>query len=95
MPVRRAHPRRASLDEAKAVRLLDGPDARLPAGGGYPTPLRDALEAMRADWQQHGIVLMRWWRGDDSAFSFKPWNFVVRDPNFLPWAAAEFGEPGG
>jgi len=47
---------------------------------------------MRADWQQHGAVLMMWWNGDDTAFKFKPWNFVSREPNRLPWAAAKFGE---
>ncbi len=92
MPVRRANVRRSSLDEAKALQLVAGPDVRLPAGGGYPMPQRVALEAMRLDWKQHGHALMIWWLGDDTAFKFKPWNFVVREPNRLPWAAAKFGE---
>jgi len=92
--VRRAHIRRASLDEAKALQLLAGPDVRLVAGGGYSDPSQAALEQMRADWRQHGAALLAWWRGDDSAFAFKPWHFVPRDPECLPWAAAEFGEPG-
>ncbi len=93
MPVRRSHVRRVELDEAKALQLLAGPDIRLVVGGGYPMPPRAALEAMSADWRQHGSMLMAWWNGDDTAFSFKPWNFVSRDPEYLPWAAEVFGEP--
>jgi len=80
------------LDEGKALQLVAGPDVGLPAGGGYSDPLRSSLAAMRADWQQHGATLLAWWNGDDSAFAFKPWNFVVREPNRLPWAAAKFGK---
>ena len=92
MPARRSNVRRTSLDEAKALQLLAGPEARLVAGGGYPDPSGSSLGAMRADWQQHGAVLLAWWNGDDTAFKFKPWNFVVREPNRLPWAAAKFGK---
>ncbi len=52
----------------------------------------DSDTRMRADWSRHGSELMAWWNGDDAAFNFRPWNFIVRDPAALPWAAEQFGE---
>lgn len=47
---------------------------------------------MRGDWALHGKMLTAWWNGDESAYRFKPWNFIVPQPGELPWAAEQFGE---
>ena len=105
MPVKRRAGKSRQFDEIRACQLLAGPDATLLAGVGYLTATRfdemsecdqgAALADMKADWARHGLDLLAWWNGDDDAFRFKPWNFIVRDPQRLPWAADQFGEPRG
>jgi len=107
MPIKKRAGKSRQFDEYRACQLLAGPDATLLAGTGYLTAARaarfdemadadkaSALDDMREDWDRHGAALMAWWNGDDEAFRFKPWNFVVRDPEYMPWAAEQFGEPG-
>jgi len=93
MPIKRRTGKSRQFDEAKACQLLAGMDVRLPGGGYLALPRAAALEEMRADWAIHGGALLAWWNGDDEAFRFRPWNFIVRDPDRLPWAAEQFGEP--
>ena len=103
MPIKRRAGKSRQFDEYRACQLLAGPDATLLAGVGYLTAARfelmteadqaAALADMRADWERHGAELLAWWNGDDEAFRFRPWNFIIRDPARLPWAAEQFGEP--
>ncbi|MGI8705146.1 MAG: hypothetical protein ACR2JJ_05040 [Sphingomicrobium sp.] len=102
MPIKRRAGKSRQFDEHRACQLLAGPDALLLAGVGYLTATRfdqmteadqaAALADMRADWERHGADLLAWWNGDDDAFRFKPWNFIIRDPARRPWAAEQFRE---
>ncbi len=103
MPTRRAKINRVQFDGYRAMQLLGGPNWVLLAGVGYLTFVarfedlsehdqQATLEQMRSDWQRHGEALTRWWDGDETAFKFRPWEPIGREPA-TPWALEQFGPP--
>lgn len=59
-----------------------------------PEQWTELHDAIRAEWQKCGGDFLAWWRGENERFT-QTYAAMgrVRDPEIIPWALTQFGEP--